>query len=43
MVLRELVTELVNAARGRRVKSKKRKGALVEKKYKTPRLWPSAI
>jgi hypothetical protein len=39
----ELVTELAHATRIRRVRSQKRKGAVAETRYKTPRLRPSAV
>jgi hypothetical protein len=42
-VLRELVTELAEATRSRRVRSQKRKGAVAETRYKKPRLRPSAV
>jgi hypothetical protein len=43
VVLRELVMELAQATRCRRVRSKKRKGAVNEYICETPRLRPSAI
>jgi hypothetical protein len=42
-VLVELVTELAQATRSRRVRRQKLKGAVAEKRYKTPILRPSAV
>jgi hypothetical protein len=39
----ELVTELAQATRSRRVRSQERKGAVAETRYETPRLRPSAV
>jgi hypothetical protein len=43
VVLIELVTELAEATRSRRVRSQKRKGDVAGTRFKTHRLWPSAV